>query len=150
MYARIRILLSILAVVFLSACTDDGASSMDDERTYSVSLVREQPYFWESKVNYFVVIARVPFCQRKHFMMLGNPLAKTELWAMGGGTFLLRQSNKMFVTESRTCEGFAPLAEVPEQGMGMLLGTFQEKEGVFRYKPATAPAKPAEVEQPMR
>ena len=134
-----------LVLPFLAACTDDAASHMVDGRYHSLSLAREQPYFWEPKVKYFLIVTRLPQCQRKHLMSLGNPLAKTELWGMGGGTYLLRQSNKMYVTETRTCEGFAPLAEVPEQGMGTLLGVFQEKEGEFRFKAAPAPVKPPEA-----
>lgn len=136
------LLLSLLALPFLSACTDDAASYMIDGRYHSLSLAREQPYFWESKVKYFLVVTRLPDCQRKHFMVLGNPLAKTELWDLGNNAFLLKQSNRMYVTETRTCEGFAPLAEVPDTGMGTLLGSFQEKDGEFRFKAAPQMPKP--------
>jgi hypothetical protein len=144
------VLLPLLTLPFLGACTDDAASHMIDGRFNALSLAREQPYFWESKVKYYLIVSRLPDCQRKHFMVLGDPLAKTELWDMGGGTFLLRQSNKMYVTENRTCEGFAHLPEVPEQGMGTLLGAFQEKEGEFRFKAAPTPAKPIEVEAELK
>lgn len=143
------LVLCLQVLLGLSGCTDDAASYMIDGRYHSLSLAREQPYFWESKVRYSLIVTRLPTCQRKHPMVLGNPLAKTELWDLGGGTYLLKQSNRMYVTETRTCEGFAPLAEVPETGMGTLLGAFQEKDGEFRFKPApAAPVPPASVEGP--
>ncbi len=136
------LLSSLLALPFLAGCTDDAASYMIDGRYHSLSLAREQPYFWESKVRYYLVVTRLPNCQRKHFVLQGNPLAKTELWEMGGGTYLIRQGTKMFVTETRTCEGFAPLLETPAEGLGTKLGVFFEKDGFFKFKPAD-PAPPA-------
>lgn len=144
---RLRPALTLLAALFslllLSGCTDDAASHMIDGRNHSLSLAREQPYFWESKVNYFLIVTRLPDCQRKHFVVLGNPLAKSELYDMGGGTYALRQSKKMYVTETRTCEGFAPLLEEPPQGLGTLLGKFQEKDGQFKFWPEPKKEEPA-------
>lgn len=136
-------LLPLLALPFLSGCINDGAPYMIDGRFHAISMVREQPYFWDSKVKYYLVVARLPDCQRKHFVALTNPLAKAELWDMGGGTYALKLSKKMYVTETRTCEGFAKLDEMPAEGLGTLVGHFKEKGGQYQFfeEPKPEPSK---------
>lgn len=141
----IRLFFSILSLMFLaSACTNDGASFMIEDRNHSLSLEREQPYFWDDRVNYWLVVTHLPACQRKHFVVLGLPTFKTELWDMGGGTYALRMGKKMYVTETRTCNAFAPLPEEPATGLGTLLGRYQQnREGALTFKrEAASPAAP--------
>ena len=47
-------LLALLAVPLLSACINDGATyEIDNTREHVLSLIREQPYFWDDKVNLY-------------------------------------------------------------------------------------------------
>ena len=52
---RLRhLLLPLLAAPLLTACVNDGATyEIDNSREHVLSLIREQPYFWDSKVNLF-------------------------------------------------------------------------------------------------
>lgn len=139
----IRLLLLAALPTLLTACVNDGIAYQADNGQLIISLVREQPWFWDKKVNLSVVVGRLPACQRRHAMGTGSARSKVELWEVGGGTYILRKSDKMYVTEVRTCEGFAPLDEAPASGLGTLLGTFEEKNEALVFTPAATEA-PAE------
>ena len=52
---------ALLALPLLTACVDDQAAwSIDGSREHTLSVVREQPVPWDNKVNYFVVVSRMP------------------------------------------------------------------------------------------
>ena len=66
---RLRhLLLPLLAAPLLTACVNDGATyEIDNSREHVLSLIREQPYFWDSKVNLYLVVSRMPSCMRRHW-----------------------------------------------------------------------------------
>jgi hypothetical protein len=71
---RLRhLILPLLAVPLLTACVNDGATyEIDNTREHVLSLIREQPYFWDSKVNLYLVVSRMPACMRRHSMGPGR------------------------------------------------------------------------------
>ncbi|MDR2636784.1 MAG: hypothetical protein LBB55_00420, partial [Zoogloeaceae bacterium] len=103
----------LLALLFLSACTNDGASYTTDDKRQTLSIVRENNFFWEKQAQFSVVIARLPDCQRRHALRRAGMKTHVELWQTGDNTFILRMGKNMFVVENRTCEGFQPLEEEP-------------------------------------
>ncbi|MCL2076266.1 MAG: hypothetical protein FWH15_07490 [Betaproteobacteria bacterium] len=132
---RFSILFATLAIV---ACTDDGASYSTDNGRQVVSVVRENNFFWEKEAKFYVVVTRLPDCQRRHLMQEASLKTHVELWQYrqnNDNTFILRMGNAMYVVENRTCEGFAPMAEEPPGGLGEHLGTFGESRGVFIFAP---------------
>jgi hypothetical protein len=58
---------------------------------------------------------------------------RVELFSPERGAFILRQGKRWYVTELREC-GFSIYPEPPPEP-GELLGTFQEKEGTFKFVP---------------
>lgn len=127
-------LLSLLAVPLLSACVNDGATyEIDNTREHILSLIREQPYFWDSKVNLYLVVSRMPACMRRHTIGPGTEKTKVEIYQVPSGAFIVKAGKKMFATETQTCEGWAKVSEEPEGGMGKLMGTFRLKKGKFIF-----------------
>ncbi|MDR1350316.1 MAG: hypothetical protein LBJ59_05980 [Zoogloeaceae bacterium] len=124
----------LVFLLLLSGCANDGAAYLIDGQRHAVSIVRDN-LFWEKQVNLALVITRLPDCQRRHAIQKANPKAHIELWQPGQGTYILKIGQNMYVTETRTCEGFARLDEEPPGGLGAQLGVFGEIKGVFSFVP---------------
>lgn len=141
---RLRhLLLPLLAAPLLSACVNDGATyEIDNTREHVLSLIREQPYFWDSKVNLYLVVSRMPACMRRHNLGAGTEKTKVEVYQVPSGAFIIKVGKRMFATETQTCESFAKMDSEPAEGMGTLVGVFRVKKGelVFVKEAAEATA----------
>ncbi len=139
-------LLPLLLLPVLVACSDQRASFQIQTSDHALSLIREQRFFWEKKAEYTIVAAHMPDCMRRHKMGSASMNAKVEVYSPGNNAWILKQGNQMYVLETRTCEGFAKLDEVPPEGTGPLVGTFQSKNEMIEFVPvpkAETPAAPA-------
>ena len=145
---RLRhLLLSLLALPLLTACVNDGASyEIDNTREHVLSLIREQPLFWESKLELFMVVSRMPACMRRHPMGTGTATSKVEIYQVPSGAFIVKVGKRMYATETQNCVNFVKMDGEPAEGMGKLMGTFREKKGVLVFVPEedAKPASPAE------
>jgi len=129
-----QLLLPLLALPLLSACVNDGATyEIDNTREHVLSLIREQPYFWDSKVNLYFVVSRMPACMRRHSLGVATDKTKVEVYQVPSGAFIIKAGKKMFATETQTCESFAKMDSEPPEGMGTLMGTFRLKKGVLVF-----------------
>jgi hypothetical protein len=128
---RLRhLLLPLLAAPLLTACVNDGATyEIDNTREHVLSLIREQPYFWDSKVNLYLVVSRMPACMRRHNLGTGTDKTKVEVYQVPSGAFIIKVGKKMFATETQTCESLAKMDSEPAEGMGQMMGTFRVKKG---------------------
>jgi hypothetical protein len=106
---RLRhLLLPLLAAPLLTACVNDGATyEIDNTREHVLSLIREQPYFWDSKVELYLVVSRMPACMRRHSLGSGTEKTRVEVYQVPSGAFIVKAGKKMFATETQTCENFA-------------------------------------------
>lgn len=132
--------LPLILLPLLAACVNDGAAYMVDGPQHALSVVREQNLFWEKQVELAIVVSRLPDCQRKHVIQKAGPNVPVELWQPGPGTFILQVGKNMYVTETRTCQGFAKMEEEPPGGKGNKLGVYAVKNGVFSFTPEPKPA----------
>ncbi|MDR3352882.1 MAG: hypothetical protein LBO00_07790 [Zoogloeaceae bacterium] len=128
---------------FLSGCTNDSAAYHIDGARHALSVERRQDYFWEKQMQLSVIVARLPECQRKHILQKTGARTAIELWQPGPGTYIFKIGQRAYVTETRTCQGFARLEEDPPGGYGDLLGTFRVVQGVFSFVPEKAREAPA-------
>lgn len=128
---RLRhLILPLLAVPLLSACVNDGATyEIDNTREHVLSLIREQPYFWDSKVNLYLVVSRMPACMRRHSLGTGTATSRVEIYQVPSGAFIIKLGKRLYATETQTCESFAKMDAEPAEGMGKLMGTFRLKKG---------------------
>ncbi|MGE5472359.1 MAG: hypothetical protein ACM3X0_16310 [Bacteroidota bacterium] len=146
---RLRhLLLPLLAAPLLTACVNDAATyEIDNTREHVLSLIREQPYFWDSKVELYLVVSRMPACMRRHSIGPATPNTKVEIYQVPSGAFIVKAGKRMFATETQTCESFAKMTEEPPEGLGTLMGTFQVKDGALVFvkeESAESPAAKAE------
>jgi hypothetical protein len=142
---RLRhLLLPLLAAPLLTACVNDAATfEIDNTREHVLSLIREQPYFWDSKVELYMVVSRLPTCLRRHSIGPATASTKVEIYQVPSGAFIVKAGKRMFATETQTCESFAKMTEEPADGMGTLLGAFQVKDDQLVFvKAESAPATP--------
>lgn len=138
-------LLALLAAPLLTACINDGATyEIDNSREHVLSLIREQPYFWDKKVNLYMVVSRMPSCMRRHPMGTGSPNSKVEIWQVPSGAFIIKVGKRMYATETQTCESFAKMDGEPEAGMGVLRGTFRVKKGELVFEKAAVEEEAAD------
>jgi len=128
---RLRhLILPLLAAPLLTACVNDGATyEIDGTREHTLSLIREQPYFWDSKVELYMVVARMPACMRRHSLGPGTEKTRVEVYQVPSGAFIIKAGKRLFATETQTCESFAKMDSEPVEGMGQLIGTFRLKKG---------------------
>lgn len=120
-------LLPLLFAPLLTACVNDGATYQINGGEHSLSLIREQPKFWDKTVNLSLAVARMPDCLRRHSIGPGTANTKVEIYRVPSGAFIVRAGKRMFATETRTCEGWARLEQEPEGVEVKLIGTFRVK-----------------------
>ncbi|NTV69919.1 MAG: hypothetical protein HGA71_07215 [Azonexaceae bacterium] len=144
---RLRhLLLPLLAAPLLTACVNDGATyEIDNTREHVLSLIREQPYFWDSKVELYLVVSRMPACMRRHSLGVGTEKTRVEVYQVPSGAFIIKAGKKMFATETQTCESFAKMDSEPPEGMGQFIGTFRLQKGELVFvKEEKAESSPEE------
>ena len=136
---RLSRLLPLLLLPFLVACTDLRATYEIKGSAHALTLIRETSFPWVKKAKYAIVAARMPDCMRRHPMSEAGMNAKVELYSPGNDAWILKQNGSMYVTETRTCEGFAKLDKVPDEGMGVLVGTFEMRNDNLVFVAAPKP-----------
>ncbi|MFT3734017.1 MAG: hypothetical protein QM776_03165 [Rhodocyclaceae bacterium] len=137
-------LLLLLLLPCLTACENTGASYMiDGNKDHSISVVREQRYFWGSAVAQKVVAARFPICQQRYEIADGKAGAgELELYEVNEVLYVLHQGSNWWGVGTEKCELQA--FKTPPEKYGDLLGKFRFDNGTFTFvaaKPATAPGK---------
>ena len=142
-------LLPLFLLPFLVACSDQRATFEIKGSAHALSLIRVTGMPWEKTAKYSIVAARMPDCMRRHAMPEASPGASVEVYSPGNEAWILKQDGSLFVTETRTCEGFARLDKVPEGGLGPLMGRFEIRNDtlVFTAAPRVeAPTLPVPAE----
>jgi hypothetical protein len=125
-----------LAVLLLGACSKEPASYQIADADVSITVERTRDYFWQDGWALNMIVRRVPDCQRRHAMKpTGGNNVKIDVYSPDRGVYILRQGKRWYVTELNSC-GFQAYKEPPPEP-GELLGSFQEKEGVFKFFAAT-------------
>ncbi len=135
-------LVSLFLLPLLAGCSDLRATFQIDGTAHALSLIRITGMPWEKTAKYSVVAARMPDCMRRHAMPDAPRDAQVEVFSPGNNAWILRQSGRMYVVETRTCEGFASLDAVPEGGLGALMGSFAMRNDTLVFI-AAPPAQPS-------
>ena len=135
-------LLPLLLLPLLSACTDLRATFEIKGSAHALSLIRVTGMPWEKTAKYSVVAARMPDCMRRHALPQAGLNANVEVFSPGNDAWILKQNGRLFVVETRSCEGFATLDQAPETGLGPLMGSFEMRNDnlVFIATPRPVPA----------
>lgn len=132
----------------LAACTDLRASFEIRGSDHALTLIRVTGFFWQKTAKYTIVAARMPDCMRRHPMSEDSLNARVEVYSPGNDAWILKQSGRLYVVETRTCEGFSRLDKIPEEGLGELMGAFEMRKDSLVFVAAPKPAVPARVQPP--
>lgn len=138
--------LPFLLLPFIAACSDQRASFEIKGSAHALTLIRVTGMPWDKMAKYSIVAARMPDCMRRHPMPEAGLDTKVEVYSPGNDAWILKQNGRMFVVETRTCEGFANLDKAPESGLGPLMGTFEMRQDTLAFIAAPkveTPATPA-------
>lgn len=127
-------LLGALAVLpLLAACVNDRAAA-EIGNGQVVSLIREQRWPWDESIELSLVVAQMPKCQRRHALTKGTAKTEVELWQYRPDAFIVRVGqNRLYATETYSCEGLARMEAEPADGLGRKLGTFRVKGEVLSF-----------------
>lgn len=145
--------LPLILLPLLAACSDQRASFEVKGSAHALTLIRVTGMPWDKTAKYTIVAARMPDCMRRHPMPDAGLDAKVEVYSPGNDAWILKQDGRMYVVETRSCEGFAALDKAPESGVGPLAGSFEMRNDTLVFtaapkvepppQPATAEPAPA-------
>jgi len=133
----LRPLLLALALPLLAGCENSATSyKVDSGHHHALVLVREQPYFWRQSVNQFIVVSRLPGCQRKVAIHPDSTtMTPIELYEAGDLLWALRQGERWYLASTERClvqDWPNPSGEPP----GPAVGRFQGAPGGAEFVPA--------------
>ncbi|WP_342119171.1 hypothetical protein [Pseudoduganella sp. OTU4001] len=148
-----RKILTLAPVLLLAGCTNDSATFYaDSTREHTLTVRRQQEFFWKEDAQYTLMAARLPDCQRA--IPLGEmPLEDLdfELFASGDNVWSLRAGKYVWQIETQNCTLVAEGGDTVASGQK--LGTFaaagKKVKMSFDAEPAPAPqpAAPAPAGQ---
>ncbi|KAF7597908.1 MAG: hypothetical protein CGU28_15895 [Candidatus Dactylopiibacterium carminicum] len=133
---KIRMLvLSVMALVGLSACENDAASMLIDGKEHSISLMREQSWVWSSQVEQRFIVSRLPECQRRYTVDPGaRTMAPIELYEIRAMLYVAKQGDTWYAVGTEACQ-VQKFQEKPERIPGRLLGRFEQGEAGLVFTP---------------
>ena len=148
-----RKILTLAPMLLLAGCTNDSATFyVDSTREHTLTVRRQQAYFWKEDAQYTLMVARLPDCQRA--IPLGEmPLEDLdfELFASGDNVWSLRAGKYVWQVETQGCGLVAEGGDTVASGIKV--GTFavggkkvkMSFDAVEPAAPTAAPAQPAEA-----
>ena len=139
---RLFKLLPLLLLPFLAACTDLRATYEIKGSAHALTLIRVTGMPWEKNAKYSIVASRMPDCLRRHAMGEAPRGAKVEVYSPGNDAWIVKLGRQMYVTETRTCKGFAKLDKAPDDGLGPLMGTFEMRDDTLVFSAAPKAVAP--------
>jgi len=139
-HAAMRKILFAMLPLLLTGCARDSATYYTDSTgNHTLSLRRQQDYFWNDNARVILVAARMPDCQRQ--IPLGEMIVDevdVEVFSSPDNFWSLRSGDQVWQVETQSC------ALVSETGpaTGTKVGQFKVVDGKLVFEPAVAPAAP--------
>lgn len=136
-----RKILTALPVLLLTGCINDSATFYADAtQEHTLTVRRQQDYFWSEEARYTLMASRMPDCQRQ--IPLGElPLEDTQfiLYGAGDNQWSLKSGKHVWQVETQGCTLVSNRGTVS----GDKLGTFHAATDKMSFEAAAAPAAPA-------
>jgi hypothetical protein len=131
---------TVAALVFaagvLIGCENEVASFQDAAQPgQSLTLIREQRFFWDNSTEVAIVVARFPDCQRRH----GLGASARDEWRVDvhravGRAYLIKARDTWYFADAQTCQ--LEEVEAPAAGEeGKIVGAFDQKKDRFKFVP---------------
>lgn len=126
--ARLWWLVGVLPM--LAACENSAVALSIEGKEHALTLIREQPYFWDDEVRQFVVVARLPHCQKKVRIHPGRTaMQDMAVYEAGYQLWALQQGVRWYLASTEQClvQDWENPDAVPP---GALVGRFHLRDGV--------------------
>ena len=129
-----------LSTLLLVGCVNDTASyPVDRESEQTIMLSRNQDLFWQDTVKLTIVADQVKRCQEGIDLHNVPRRAEIHLYQPPPGTYaeaihILAIEDRHYAVATQPCgiDAFPG----PAPALGTLVGTFEERDGVFQFTPA--------------
>ena len=141
-----RKLLIVSLCLLLSGCVKDFAIFMIDGQDHSLTVRRQQNYFWQDTVEVQLMVTNLPDCQRLHTLSLDAPADITvELYSAGGGIYNIRMDGQLWQADTNACNNLTEMENNPKADLGQPVGKIEVVDDKLEFTPAPAPkAAPAQ------
>ena len=138
-----RRFLPLLLPLLLTACARDSATYYVDKGSnqHTLSVRRQQDYFWNDNVRVTLVATRMPDCQRQ--IPLGDMLVDEvdlEVFAQPENHWTLRNGNQVWQVETQNCALLGEGGPVAGDKVGTFKVDAKNKLVFEEAAPAAAPA----------
>jgi len=122
----------------LAACENSATSMVIENKDHALVLIREQPHLWSNEVEQYIVVSRLPDCQRRvkihpdRTMM--TPMTVYEmghlLWALNQG------EDRWYLVSTEGCQ-VQDWDNLRGRRPGVAVGSFEQRDGknVFTVNP---------------
>jgi hypothetical protein len=134
-------LLAIALLAGLSGCMSDSAAYLvDGDRNHTITLLRNQDWFWKDSVEVRIAPTRLPDCQES--MPVKDVPRKAEMalyWApddYAEPIFILDIEGDFYAISTQTCK--TQHFEEKPANPGTPLGVFKETDGRLGFEAASA------------
>lgn len=135
-HASLRVLALLASLPLLSACENSATSMLVDGKDHALVLVREQPYFWSDEIRQFVVVSRLPRCQRRVRIHPGKEkMTPMPVYEAGDLLWALHQGGRWYLASTEECR-VQDWDNASGQPPGPLVGSFEQRDGKTVFVPA--------------
>jgi len=133
-----RQIFSALPLLLLAGCYNDSATYYaDSSQEHTLTVRRQQDYFWSEDARYTLMAVRMPDCQRQ-IPLAELPIEDTdfELFAGGDNHWSLRSGKQVWQVETPTCS----LVNEGGEPVGQKVGTYHAAADKMTFQEEAAPA----------
>jgi len=131
---------ALVPLLLLAACENSATSMMIENKDHALVFVREQQYFWSDEVVQYIVVSRLPDCQRR--VKIHPDRAKmTPVAVYGAGHLLwaLNQGGRWYLASTEGCQ-VQDWDNPGGQPPGAIVGSFGQRGGKNVFISAASPA----------
>jgi hypothetical protein len=136
-----RVLLPLIAVTALTGCENSAVAYSIDGNREALIFVREQRWFWSGALNQYVVVSRLPDCQRRVKIHPGSTDAlQVEVFEAGDRLWALQQGERWYLASTAKCL-VQDWTDAPAAPPGRKVGSFVLRDGAPAFVGAQASEK---------
>jgi hypothetical protein len=135
-----KLLIAMLPLLLTGCARDSATYYVDSTNNHTLSLRRQQDYFWSDSARVTLMATRMPDCQRQ--IALGDMVVDevdVEVFASPDNFWSLRSGDQVWQVETQTCA----LVSQAGPATGTKVGEFKLVDDKLVFEPAAGPATPS-------